>query len=245
MSDNDESSDIRQVETLLDVVFGVVIGLPLLELPAKVISFVDEPTTRLALPLLLLLSALTFAVFYWSENHHFLAEQAKLNRALEAGAQHDPGVSPIRAVIVLGGLLMIVLAASGLVFAKDNRFRPFLVVNLVFWLCDVLGTTANRLAWKSHTSAVDLLRNTSKNDDFRWFWGHMGSSYFQFYGAGNAAVFAAALAGDYVSGGADAYRFAVASALVLITAFRHVAWRWKLYDRWLKRWGLPNVSGGG
>jgi hypothetical protein len=75
----DESLDLEHIETLLDTVFGVVIALPLLDLPDLVRSFTKKPTIAALTSCLLLAGALLFSTFYWLEVRHFIAEQERFD----------------------------------------------------------------------------------------------------------------------------------------------------------------------
>jgi hypothetical protein len=231
---DDQIIKFEHIVTLFDVVFGVVIGLALLKLPDSVLPIITaiKATTLksafpLLAPLLLLISAFVFSFFYWIENRHFISQEQKFNKAIADEHSKPPALHP---GFVLGGLFMIMLAAASLVFAERNLFRPFLVANLAFWVCDFIGTSINRRTYKP----FDRIARKSW-DDYGWFWGHIGTSYFQFYGAGNIIVFVVALLGDYLFAKADLYQFITAFALLLLTILRHVRVRSNWYNSWLQR----------
>lgn len=230
----EESVELHHIETLLDVVFGVIIALPLLELPKMVGAFFHGFATKSAVAPLLLVAALIFTVFYWLEVRHFIAEQGKFNQAISHKPE-DPGegVPLSRATFVLGGLFMMMLGAAALVFAQDGRVRPFLVANLAFWFCDLAGTFLLNRTYVPFKNAIARVKR-DKWLAHRWFWGHISSKFFYFYGAGNAAVFAVALAGDYLTHAAISYRLVIALILVLFTLVRHLFWRSGHYISWLE-----------
>ncbi len=228
------SVELRHIETLLDVVFGVIIALPLLELPEMIREFLRNISALTAIPPLLLVAALIFTVFYWLEVRHFIAEQERFNQAI-AHQPEDPGegVPLSRAAFVLGGLFMMMLGASALVFAKDGRIRYYLAANLAFWLCDLVGTFLLHRTYIPFRKAIERVKREQWLEH-RWFWGHISSRFYYYYGFSNALVFSIVLAGDYVAHASALYRAIMSLLLVIIVLLRHLVWRSKFYINWLE-----------
>ena len=124
--------------TLIDVIFGVVIAIPLLTLPEIILAFIHAPSNQVATQILLLVSSLLFCSFYWIEMHEFLATQDRLNDFLNL--EENQGITPKQSRVFLGGIIMISSLAAILKFATYGSIQTFLVANIIFWVIDILGS---------------------------------------------------------------------------------------------------------
>jgi hypothetical protein len=230
-----ESLEFVHTETLLDVVFGVVIGLALTKLPGHVRATMTDPRPEVACPLLLLLSALIFSAFYWLEVRHFMNAQKNFNEAIsDAGRALDDAVPLPLATFLLGVLLMMTLATGILKFADEGLFRAFVLANLLFWLCDLGGTIILKRSYVRFEKEIRKVMEEHRADH-AWFVGHIVSRFFYLYSGGNALIFAVFLAADHWTDGSIVFRVATAGGLVAVTLLRHLLWRSRAYSWWLQR----------
>ena len=177
--------EIGHAETLLDVVFGVIIALPLIELPKLVTIGFDTPSAENVGTVVLATAALVFCVFYWLEVRHFLAEQQQFDEAIRrASGGFDAGVPLPLGTFVLGSLFMMTLAIGILSFATIASFRAFLATNILFWMSDLAGTTQLKRLYKPYQLTIDAVRKDEPGTH-GWFVGHIKTPYFYFYGTGN------------------------------------------------------------
>lgn len=239
---------LAQVEQLLDVAFGVVVGVALTELPDRVGEFVDArggsrpDLATAALPLALLASGLIFSVFYWLETRFFISAQERFDRAILRRSESDPdGVGPRLGIFLLGSLVMMALAAGVLGFASMNRFRLFLLASLVFWIFDLLGTVVLKREYGRHKQAIEA-QALQHPEEWRWFRAHIGSGFFYAYGAVNVAFFTVLLVADVVGRRAVSYRLVAALVVLAVTLFRHLAWRSVILNRWGRRNELRSAA---
>lgn len=227
--------ELGEAELLLDVVFGVVIGLALTELPGKVWGALRSPGPESLWPPLLLGTSLVFVTFYWLETRFFLTAQSRFDDAVGSTAEgRVDGVRLPLATFLLGTLAMMAVASGVLWAAVEAAFRPFLAANLLFWLLDGGGVVVLQRTYRKHEAEIRRVADDHR-ESWEWFQGHILSRFFHLYAAGNAAVFALALLGDQWSGGAAAYRVGVAVLLALATLLRHLWVRSRLLNRSISR----------
>ena len=243
----DESLELEHIETLLDTVFGVVIALPLLDLPDLVRSFAEKPTAASLTSCLLLTSALLFSTFYWLEVRHFIAEQQRFDGAIQRARKGNfDGVPLSLAAFVLGSLLMMALAAASLKFSRFEYFQAFALANLLFWLSDLFGTFFLKRTYRPFAGAIENVR-TDAPHEHGWFIGHIVSPFFYVYGSANASFFLLLFVVDALWGQRgdfrDLWRVGAAALVLVATALRHLAWRSAAYARYRReKLKIPNKA---
>ena len=157
MSSRVNTLKLEHTETLLDVVFGVVIALPLIGLPTRVRNFFLAPAFDAAIVILLSMTALLFCAFYWLEVRHFLEEQQRFNAAIRSNSEIQPDGVPIPlATFLLGSLSMMTVAAGVLAFAESGYLRSFLVANILYWIADCFGTASLKATYRPFSTALIL-----------------------------------------------------------------------------------------
>jgi hypothetical protein len=210
--------ELEHAKTFVDVLFGVLIALPLTEvLPPSVSNMIVSPSLSSAISILLLAAALSFSTFYWLEVRRFIDEQSKFDQAIR-------GTSGLSRGRLFGGLIMVALVAAILKFAKGDTFQPFLITNLLFWLADFFGNVG--LKRKYQQTSLDSINRNS--DEYEWYTTHIGSYKYILYSILNVAFFGLVLVLNYALPAQEVYRFIVASLVFVFTLFRHLFWRAKL-----------------
>lgn len=230
-----QTLNLDHTEALLDVVFGVIIAVPLTKLPVFVRDALISPDNGIATTIFLLASAIVFSAFYWLEVRHFLEEQKRFNTALgDIGPGSSDGVPIPLALFLLGSLAMMALAAGCLSFAEEGYFRSFIIANLLFWIADLFGTLSLKRTYRPYRSTIAVLQHRHP-DVYNWFGGHITSQYYILYGALNTMLFIIYLVLDIVHDGSLSIRVIMAMSLFAVTLFRHLLWRSKLYRWWIVR----------
>ena len=237
-----ESLELNHAETLLDVVFGVVIGLALIELPSLILIAAEQITATNLIAPILLVSALLFSAFYWLEVRHFLHAQSSFNKALkEEERLRDDAVPLPLALFLIGSLAMMTLATAMLVYAVAGNFSAFVIAAFLFWVCDFAGTLSLKQAYRPYKKAIEEIQKDHEVDH-RWFIGHIVSRFFIFYGALNAAIFALLIVFDLITQHSESFRLSAAVAILIVTIFRHLAWRSRIYSWWTQKHVFPESS---
>ena len=210
--------ELEHAKTFVDVLFGVLIALPLTEeFPQLAINVIASPSLSSGGSLLLLAAALVFSTFYWLEVRRFVDEQSVFDRAYRGSI----GLSLGR---LFGGLIMVALVAAILKFANVDKFRPFLITNLLFWVADSLGNIGLKLKYR-HANVKSI---NEDSDEYKWYAVHIRSYKYILYSILNVVFFGLVLAGDYIMPDRDDYRFIVTASVFVITLVRHLFWRPKL-----------------
>ena len=226
--------DLDNASVLLDVVFGVVIGLALIELPPVIADAVETRSYSSSTSALLLSSALVFSAFYWIEVKQFIYRQERFNEAIQDAEAIERDEVPLDlALFLLGSLIMMTLATGTLVFAAKGAFQAFLIANALFWICDLFGSVGLKASYRHFREAIESER-IQRIHDYDWFDGHIVSGFFYVYGAVNFSFYVLLVLGDLLIGGL-LYRLLVAIAVLAFTAFRHLVWRAFGYRWWLNR----------
>lgn len=226
--------EVESAKVLLDVIFGVIIGLPLSNFPELLNEFGLTPSLPALTKILLLSSALTFCAFYWLEVRHFIEEQKNFNEAVSKlsgkrleGIEYSVGR-------LLWSLITIVLAAAILKFAEKNIFRSFLTANALFWLLDFLSNVWGNVIYKAQKDKFDIVRR-SKPYEHSSYIRRFGTSFFYLDGVVSVLLFVALLLLDYVLDGPVKYRACASIAIIILTLTRHLIWRTKVYEWWKQR----------
>jgi len=236
------SIQLSQVEELLDVVFGVVIGLALTEMPGSVESLATTRNMASAVPTLLLMSGLLFSAFYWLETRFFISAQERFDRAIRGRTWgRADGVSIPLGTFVVGTLAMMALAAGVLAFAAHGRFRLFLAANIAFWLFDFLGAIVLKRSYKPHRQAIEE-EAAEYPEELRWFRAHIQSGFFYTYALLNLACFGVLLIVDLFLARSELYRLIAAIVLLIVTLVRHLLVRSVVLERWVGRDGSTVVE---
>jgi len=118
--------EVESAKVFLDVILGVIIGLPLSNFPEMLNEFGLAPSLRALTNILLLSSAITFCAFYWLEVRHFIEEQKSFNEAVSRlSGKRLEGIE-FSVGRLLWSLISIVLAAAILKFAEKIYSAHFL-----------------------------------------------------------------------------------------------------------------------
>lgn len=230
-----ESLQLNHTETLLDVVFGVVIGLALIELPALLLDAFSETGLQNYTASILLISTLLFAAFYWLEVRHFIQAQSSFNQALRKEEKLTDDAVPLPlATFLIGSLAMMTIATAMLVYAVAGNFTAFSIASCLFWLCDLGGTAALKSTYRDHRDAIEEIR-LDHTVDHQWFLGHITSGFFILYGLSNVLVFSLVIWLDAALEQSELFRLIAALAILGFTLFRHLLWRSRIYSWWAQR----------
>jgi hypothetical protein len=210
--------ELKHAKVFLDLAFGVLIALPLLEtLPRLVGAVRAEPSLSSWGSLLLLTTVVVFSAFYWVEVRHFIDEQSGFNSAVGAD-----GISLPR---FLGCLVMVALATSSLQFTDIKRLRAFLITNLLFWFFDLLGNIGLKVRYKQKD--VKSIEHNHPQQ-YHWYMANIRPWYKgPFYSGINIAFFGLVLAVDYFWHDLR-IQFMIASLVCGFTLFRHLYLRTRL-----------------
>lgn len=230
--------EIGHAQVLLDVIFGVIIALPLIEVPKTAKTAFTNPSELAASwgDLLLSTAALIFASFYWLEVRHFLAEQDRFNLAIKQDeAIPSDGVPLPLSTYLVGSLIMMTLAAGILAFANTAEYQTFLILNILFWLADAYGTASLKKNYLPFEHLITAARQRHPHA-YDWFVGHIESPFFYLYAIGNAAFFGLLFLLDKLTNGVVVTRSIGALAIMGYTMFRHGFVRATLYTRFRDRW---------
>jgi hypothetical protein len=132
---------------------------------------------------------------------------------------------------------MMALAAASLKYSRFEYFQTFTLVNLLFWLSDLVGTFLLKRTYKPFEGAIENVRQESAFE-YGWFVGHIVSPFFYIYGSVNAGVFLLLLAVDLIleqqGNSSDLWRVGAATFVLAATVLRHLAWRSAAYA-WYRR----------
>jgi len=161
--------ELEYTKSFVDVVFGVLIALPLTEVfPELVRKLITETSLADGESLLLLVATLVFSTFYWFELRRFIDEQDKFDKAIKAeqnkSKAHKAGGLPVEKL--LGSLLMVALVAMILRFANVKTLRAFVLANLLFWLIDLFGNVLLKVQYEP--ADVEALKSTHP-DEYNWY----------------------------------------------------------------------------
>lgn len=221
--------EVAHAQVLLDVIFGVIIALPLIEVPKVAVTLLTAPDFATGTTFFLTVAALIFASFYWLEVRHFLSEQERFNDAVRRDESiPSDGVPLPLATYLVGSLIMMTLAAGILAFANYKAYRTFLLLNILFWLADLYGTASLKHIYRGYAVVIGTVRHQQPHV-YDWFVGHIVTPYFYFYGVANALVFAGLLLADQTTGDTPLWRCLGATIVLAITVFRHGWVRSSLY----------------
>lgn len=227
--------ELDQTKSLLDVVFGVVIGLALVELPERGWDLLGSPDAESTVPVLLLISGLVFASFYWVETRFFLSFQEQFDSVVQKDKiQRTDGVRLPLATFLLGTLAMMATAAGVLAAAVRGSYRGFLAASLLYWVLELVGTYFLKRQYLPFEATIAGGRREHE-DEFDWFLLHMKSQFFYCYGLANAAFFAILLAFDRWFVSTTELRALLSLAILVATLVRHLFVRSAGADLWLGR----------
>jgi hypothetical protein len=228
-------------KTFSDVVFGVIIGLPMAGFPSVVHELITAPSLSSLTRVVLLASALIFSSFYWLELRRFIDEQKNFNDAINSAREGIEVVSFTMARFA-GSLIIVVFAAAILKFAELNLFRSFLIANMLFWTLDFFGNIELKRVYRVHRSYINVVLKDDL-DRYSWFNGHLGTSFFYLYASVNAILFFILFVLDHVLNGSERYRLGASLIVFALTLFRHLVWRTRIYDWWRDRTSHKLVTG--
>ena len=233
MLESGHTLNLDNSKTLLDVVFGIVIALPLSRLPEEVLRYYNTKSPDVLIIILLMVSTIVFCAFYWDEVRYFLNNKMSLSEKIERdGIGTTKNNTPIE--VFLLGLVMIAFAAGILYYAEHNHFRAFLWANLAYWVADFIGALFIRHSLKPQANKQH--QNEEVNS---WIEERTESWFIPCYCLLNALVFLTIIILNELLNSAINYRIVVAAFIMIYTLFRHILWRKHLFYRWLQRKKLP------
>lgn len=221
-----KNTELEHAKSLIDVVFGVLIALPLTEVLPPLVNDVIVVPQKISLwvSLFLLISALVFTAFYWVEVRRFINWQIKIDNIIG----ENLGLSLSRFV---GSLIMFGLVAATLKFANDDRFRPFVIANILFWAFDFVGNIEFKKRYRRENIAK-LLENLPKNvEEYDWLTGRNQGKRFIKYSIVNMLFFGLILVCSYIFLSVTFFKFVAATLILFLTLYRHLYWRPKI-ENW-------------
>lgn len=176
---------------LIDVVFGVIIAIPLISLPENILRVISEPLDPVEIQILLLLiSSLLFCACYWLELHGFLSGQERLNKCLNINEVND--ITPKQSRVFLGAVIMITSLAAIINYATLKSIEAFLVANIIFWVFDMLGSREVKKNYKPYRNRIIEIKETNPVV-YEWYERRIISRYYYIYGLINTLFFFIAL----------------------------------------------------
>lgn len=232
----DETIELGHLETLLDVVFGIIIAFPLLDLPVLITNSFAEPSpvNKDIVSIFLLLSSLIFASYYWLEVRHFIRAQREFNKAINSVKEtNNEGVPLSLAPLFVGSLLMMILGAGILQFSKYSAFKTFLIFNLTFWIADLGGTLILKSEYKKFKGSFDK-KSSAFREQHIWFTGHFISNFFLVYGLVNVSVYTSLFIVDQFIYASLISRLLISIFILGFVLFRHFYWRSTYYSNWIR-----------
>lgn len=207
--------ELEHAKSFVDVVFGVLIALPLAEtFPQLVSGTITTPSLSSGSSLLLLSATLVFSTFYWLEVRRFIDEQSKFDKAINAG-----GLSLGR---LLGSLIMVALVGIILKFATVEKLPAFLIANLLFWLSDLLANIGSWLRYIRYNPAS--IKDTHPGA-YEWFIYSFKLYKGPFYSSISVACYGLMLVADLRSHGSPRSIFLISLAIFVFTLVRHLILR--------------------
>lgn len=229
-----QSLRLNQAEKLVDVVFGVVVGLSMVKFPIVVRDTINTNEFANYYSPIILIAAIIFSVFYWLEIHHFMNAQESFRKAIRSKDKYKDDAVPLPlATFVLGGLIMIALITGSLGFAIEGAFRAFIIANLLFWVCDFGGTFFLKLNYRRFKSEIEIVKREHAADH-GWYLGHIVSKFFYVYALGSVVVYSSILITDIYWKGTNAY-VTLSIVILVFTLVRHLYWRSYAYSWWLRK----------
>jgi hypothetical protein len=202
---------IAEAQVMLDVVFGVVVALPLIEVPKMVVALVSTPGMAGAASLVLQVGALLFCARNWLETRDFFERQTRFH---EAAARFG---TPMEARLPLPLMLLVpALAAGILTHASYDAFRAFLVMNAIFWVMDTVGAVWLQRSYGRFGGIVHRVRELDE-EAHRWYASFVAGTVYLWWALACLGLFAALLAIDVAAGPSPALRLAMAPLVFLPT----------------------------
>ncbi len=181
--------DLESSEKLLDVVFGVVVGISLLELPDAFGKAITTSTIHEWNRSILLIASLIYVAFYWLEGRHFIALQNEFNKEFNKTREKSNNGIPLDlSVFLIGSLTLMALAAAQLTFSNQGNLLMFSYAAACFWFLDVFGSVNYRHEYKKYETSLNL-SDSRKTDAERWYISHICTPFFYFYSLSNFAVY--------------------------------------------------------
>ena len=239
--------ELDNAKAFLDIILGVIIALPLIELPQKAIELAAgklpfDKTVYLgaATSMLLLISALIFSSFFWLEVREFIDRQTKFNGSIGLiEPRPGDGVHLARRV-VFGSILQITFIVAILESAKANYFRAFISANILFWTLDMIGTGQIKRLYRKpvdYTATIAEIDAKHRPED-RWFIAHLTKSFYYWYSFLYALFFVLllllSLTVNHQVDGFEGYRLGAALSVLLATLVGHLYVRPIYFWRWLE-----------
>lgn len=231
-----QTLEFQHAKVFLDIVFGVIIGIAMSGFPVLIHNVALAPSSESMTRILLVTSALSFCAFYWLEVRVFLSEEVAFNRAVREICGEHANLVPLTLERYVGSLIIIVIVAAMVRFAESNFFRSFLIANILFWAIDFLGNVEGNKLYKLHRSVFDAVRE-KRPDEHRPFIGRFGTLFFWWDGLATILVLTVLFVLDYLAHGSWRYRGLASAVILVLTLFRHIVWRTRVYGWWKgKQW---------
>lgn len=232
--------ETEHAKVFLDVVFGVIIALPMAVLPILVHSWAIAPAKDSLIPVLLLTSAIAFCAFYWLEVRRFIEEQRTFNDFIKNLPGQSWDLVNFTITRLVGSLAAIILVAAILKYAELNYFDAFLISSAIFWGLDFLGNVEGQMTYRKHRHSYDQVRNllgqmnanSQCSFELRAYVGRFSTLSFWIDGIFSAICFLGLLALDNWYNQSVSYRLWASVGIMVLTLFRHLFWRTEIYDRW-------------
>lgn len=230
----------RVLQTLTSTALSVVLGFS--------IFYFVEPFLR-KVPdwdwawLLLYLSAFFLCVFYWIEFTESFDRIPALPSLLEEEAKESFHFN--LHLMASGTVWMLLLVSAILWSAASNELRWFLILSIVFWVADLVGSIGYVVMYGRLHKRMPQEKKRSYPADYAWYVGHWRSPYFCLYGLANLLFFATLLI-IMLFWQNSLSTLTIAGVVFGATMFRHFVIRttcFKKYQRKILQKGkLPSLS---
>jgi len=226
---------------LVDVVYGIVVAVSIMELPVDVVQLISGETNRdiIIVKILLRLSTIVFATCYWIEVRQYFRSLQSIMKTLGV-FQRGEGFGMGALGFMMGSLLMIVFVASHFAFAGRGDLRAYLVVAICFWTFDLGGSLWIQMTHRKYREDVARL---CVMDQCQWYRLHVFHPFFIFYGLANIILFSLLW---YVLETASSLKvdlsIGVAVSALAITVIRHGFFRSSICESVRGSIKIDNVS---
>ena len=152
--------------SLVDIVFGVIIAMPLFKVPNEILIVCNEFNYEGVTTILLQISSLLFCSFYWLGMHEYLIAQERFDKVI--GESNEDEISLMQILDFMGGILLIGVLVLILVYSRYDYIKGFLIVNMLFWLCDIAGSTFIKLHYRQYTDKISYVQERFPKE-FKWY----------------------------------------------------------------------------
>lgn len=175
---------------LIDVILGVIIAIPLLEIPTDILSLAKDFSLEGITTIFLRISSLVFCFFYWLGMHQFIITQNSFDEAVCETENNE--ITLMQIFNLFGGILMIATVAAIFEYAKFDTIIPFLLANMLFWFLDFMGSFFIKNQYRKCSKTISSIEKNNP-EEYQWYIRRIKSPVPYVYAAVSFMFFFAAL----------------------------------------------------